>query len=94
MTWSETVKEVKVLPSASRALLTLSSDISRTLTAWDVVQSSVEFGVKTRKTLSPTFRVIKESNPTARLSIQVARYSMPFVFQVFIVLGMISGAPK
>lgn len=71
MLWSETVKEVKVFPSDSRALLTLSSDISRTLTSWDIVQSTIEFGIKTRKTLSPTFKArlkgkVKLSEPPNR----------------------------
>lgn len=55
--WSDNQTELHVFPSDSRPLLTLAADMARTLTAWEVVLSSLEFGVHVRKTLGTTFKV-------------------------------------
>lgn len=55
--WSDDQTELHVFPSDSRPLLTLAADMGRTLTAWEVVLSSLEFGVHVRKTLGTTFKV-------------------------------------
>ena len=81
MEWKESISRMRLWPSNTEALLTISREVDRTLTAFNICKSTVDFLFDEKKMLNRKFELKKDKSPAVVASVLVSRNYKPYVFQ-------------